>query len=111
MFVTLILYFKRIFEETKDPTLDPGGRGKIASRELENSGIVCLKLKFTAEEKHSALLDGAHHGVLLELVDFVVALRTAVGPREANGVLLADIFKPRFYKLSEGLIIFICLRN
>ena len=40
--VSFVLDFEGIFGEAKDPAFDPGGRGKIASEKISESGMIRL---------------------------------------------------------------------
>ncbi len=71
---SLVFDLEVVFRKAKDTAFDPGGRGQISPKEIAKCYLVCTQEKYLAEQKHSELLDGAHHCVELDFIRSVVAL-------------------------------------
>ena len=71
---SLVFDLEVIFREAKNPAFDPGGRGQILPKEIAKCCVVGPQEKFLAKQKHSEVLDGAHHCLELDFIRSIVAL-------------------------------------
>ena len=71
---SLVFDLEVIFRKAKDPAFNPGGRGQISPKKIAKWCVLSTQEKFLAKQKHSEMLNGAHHCVELEFIRSVVAL-------------------------------------